>query len=68
MFCHFISLVLCPIVLSLPRVFLCFVLLKSDWMERKLYSVLNCSVLWKSMGSMNNKRRRFIRYTIRYVY
>ena len=32
MFCHFIVLVLCPIVLSL----LCFVLWKSDWMEREL--------------------------------
>ena len=34
MFCHFIVLVLCPIVLSLSSVFLCFVLLKADWMGR----------------------------------
>ena len=40
MFCHFIVLVLCPIVLS--RVVFCFVSLKGDWMERLLYSVLNC--------------------------
>ena len=34
MFCHFIVLVLCPIVLSLSIVVLCFVSLKGDWMER----------------------------------
>ena len=41
------------------------VLLKGDWMERLLYSVLNCSVLWKSMGPMNNKRGGLILYTVR---
>ena len=34
MFCYFIVLVMCPIVLSLSSVVLCFVLLKGDWMER----------------------------------
>ena len=34
MFCYFIVLVLCPIVLSFSRVVLCFVMLKGDWMER----------------------------------
>ena len=34
MFCHLMVLVLCPIVLSLSSVVLCFVLLKGHWMER----------------------------------
>ena len=34
MFCHYFVLVLCPIVLSLSRVVLCFFMLKGDWMER----------------------------------
>ena len=37
MFCHLFVLV--------SSIVLCFVLLNGDWMERKLHSVLNCSVL-----------------------
>ena len=55
-------------VLFISIVVLCYVWVKGDWMERLLYFVLNCSVLRKSMGSMNNKRRGFILYTVRLVY
>ena len=63
-FC-FIVLVLCPIVLFCFSDVLCYVWVKGDWMERLLYSVLNCRVLRKSMGSINNKRGGFILYTLR---
>ena len=68
MFCHFVMLALCPILLSLSRVVLCFVLLKRDWMERSLYCVLHSNVLWKSLGSMNNKRGGLILYAVCQVY